>query len=703
MKKPELLSPAGDFDSLKSAVFAGADAVYFGGKSFNARVKAQNFDLNMKDAVAFAHLYNVKTYLTLNTLIENDEIEELIDTVKYALECGIDAFIVQDFGVVYILKNVFEDIEIHASTQMAINSLQGALIAEKMGIKRVVLSRETSLQDIKLIKDNTNLEIEYFIQGALCVGFSGNCYFSSCEFGKSGNKGECMQPCRLPYKAILKEKVIGQGYLLSAKDICMANKLKELLNAGVDSFKIEGRLRRSAYVSIATKVYREIIDNNYKVTNQNVQNLKKAFNRGDFTAGYFDGFDKIIDKDVQNHKGVYIGDVIGFNVGSKFNTISIKSNVNINKNDVIKFLYNNKESITITAVDIKKESNIYKITTTNKVQIGSKAHLICDYNLEKDSLNYVKRLPIDFKLYAFADKPIKLEYVFNEIKGEVTGSTCQKALNIPLSVESAKQSLQKLNDTYFYLNNLELYTDGVFVSKQELNNLRKIAVENIKNSFYKSKNIKINHNKLKCIKNFEKIKKSLEIGEKYTSGCDFFVIRPKNYNAFEFDKIKHENCYLYVPAFLSNQDFNIISNILDKYEDLGVYAENIAGLNFNRKTILGAKLNIKNIFAFKQLFNKNVVGVVLSPELLDERFNELNGQIQVPCFKSNFVNFDLITFIHCPIKTLYNNECKDCKYAENIIYKMDNGSEFVLNRYILSRCYFILTKKSLQNSQNIVY
>lgn len=727
----ELLAPAGNFNTLKTAVCAGADAVYFGGKGFNARVKADNFEMDLKDAVAFCHMHNVKAYFTLNTLIDNQQIANVLDCINLAISAGVDAFIVQDFGVLHILKNYYKNVEIHTSTQMAVNNYLGAIEAQKMGASRVVVSREISLEDIKLIKKNTNLQIEAFIQGALCVCFSGNCYLSSYMFGKSGNKGECLQPCRLPVKAFLKGKEIKRGYLLSAKDICMAQRLQELIDAGVDSFKIEGRLRRAGYVGQIVKTYRKIIDNE-KVENADLINIKKSFNRGDFTEGYLNGNNNIIYEHIQGHTGICIGKVVSFSRGKKFNVVKIKSSHNISKGDGLKFIDGNKELATITAVDIKSDGNIYTITTTASVKVGANVHLILDAESELVAESLIKKLNVDFTLIAKENQNLCLMYKFNNISGKVYGNLCNKAINAPLTKESAYSQLSKLNDTYFVLNKFEFVGDNVFVSKAELNSLRRCAIEQIEKNFYGSFDfLELESIKAKVLKDYNgaclqeqanaciacdnshaigyadacrqneaKLPAKLnfafaKLAENYNAinkSKEVIVIRPSNYQTYDFSKITNKNVYLYIPAFLRNQDIKVVNDILDANPNINVYAENIAALNYARKTILGAKLNLKNVFAIKQLLNNNVVGIVASAEISEENFTLLKKETKLPLYKILFSDIDLMTLVHCPIKMLFGNTCKDCKFQENIIYQMDNLKEFTLSRYKLANCYFVIRK-----------
>lgn len=312
----ELLAPAGDMEAFDVAVASGADAVYLGLDNFNARMKAQNFDCdNIAQVVSRAHFYGVKVYVTINTILQNCEFKELIELVKASIDAKVDAFLVQDLGVCKVLKETFDGICLHASTQLGVHNLYGAKVAEKAGFSRVVLSREAKLADIIEIKNNTNLEIEYFVQGALCIVFSGNCYLSSKEQGASGNRGLCKQMCRLPYRAEVQGKSC-DGYLLSARDLCLYSSLKELADAGVCSFKIEGRLRRNGYVACAVGVYRKALDEVEKGNSPTLDSiteneLKIAFSRGEFLKRAYldDGTPKVVEKRFNNHVGIKIGTV----------------------------------------------------------------------------------------------------------------------------------------------------------------------------------------------------------------------------------------------------------------------------------------------------------------------------------------------------------------------------------------------------------
>ena len=259
MKKPELLSPVGDFECLKAAVQNGADAVYFGAGNFNARARAANFSGEaLKDAIMYAKLRNVKTNLTLNTLIKNEEFEDAVKLAVNAYNLGIDAIIIQDLGLAKYLLEHHPKIVLHASTQMTVHNLSGVKQLENMGFSRVVLSRELNINEKKNIKQNTSAELEVFVHGALCISYSGQCLFSSIVGGRSGNRGLCAQPCRLPYELLdSKNTKIDSGYLLSPRDLCGIEFLPELIKSGIDCFKIEGRLKSPEYVGTVTRIYRK--------------------------------------------------------------------------------------------------------------------------------------------------------------------------------------------------------------------------------------------------------------------------------------------------------------------------------------------------------------------------------------------------------------------------------------------------------------
>ena len=282
----ELLAPAGSMEALRAAVCNGADAVYLGADTFNARMNARNFSAaDLQEAVVYCHVRGVKVHLTLNTLVLDREMPRAAELIRLAASCGVDAFIVQDLGVVALCRQLAPDVPIHASTQMSIHSLEGVMEAAALGCSRVVLARELPAEEIAHICKKSPVEIEVFVHGALCMCYSGQCYLSSVIGRRSGNRGQCAQPCRLPYGYGRFEST---RYPLSLKDNCLAGELDELRRMGVASIKIEGRMKRPEYVAIVTRAYRTVL-NGGKLTQADLQELETAFSRQGFTDGYFKG------------------------------------------------------------------------------------------------------------------------------------------------------------------------------------------------------------------------------------------------------------------------------------------------------------------------------------------------------------------------------------------------------------------------------
>ena len=294
-KRVELLAPCGSYESFLAAVNAGADAVYLGGREFGARAYAENFsEEELISAIRQAHLFGVKVYLTVNTLVKEQEFSRIYDYILPLYEAGLDGVIVQDMGVLVFLKARFPDLKFHASTQMTITGIYGAAYLKKAGCERIVPARELSLEEISSVKEKVPVEIEAFIHGAMCYCYSGQCLMSSVIGGRSGNRGKCAQPCRLPYKTAGKE-----GYFLSLKDMNTLEHLPELIEAGIDSFKIEGRMKKPEYVAGVVSVYRKYIDKYYE---------KGAVKRG----AYFDRKENILETEVKGDKKAECGS--GFEV-----------------------------------------------------------------------------------------------------------------------------------------------------------------------------------------------------------------------------------------------------------------------------------------------------------------------------------------------------------------------------------------------------
>ena len=285
----EILSPAGSFESLQAAVNYGADAVYVGGSRFSARSSARNFnDEELLEAVEYCHLRGVKLYVCTNTLLQEGELSGVMDFVRYAYKIGVDALIVQDVGLIRRIRQELPDFPLHGSTQMTVLNHQGVNTLAELGLERVVLAREVTGEGLRSIAQKTNTELEYFVHGALCISYSGQCLMSSILGGRSGNRGGCAQPCRLPYTLLKNGKPISETLpLMCPKDLCLAEQVQVLSKMGISSLKIEGRMKSPEYVAMVTQVYRQALTGN--VTDTDIDNMLKFFSRGGSCPGYFNG------------------------------------------------------------------------------------------------------------------------------------------------------------------------------------------------------------------------------------------------------------------------------------------------------------------------------------------------------------------------------------------------------------------------------
>ncbi len=690
MIKMELLAPAGNMESLKVAVYNGADAIYLGINEFNARNNIDGFTLdNLANAVDFAHLYNVKVYLALNILFKDTELQSALDIVSEANNIGVDAFIIQDLGLAYLIHKHYPTIELHASTQMAVHNLEGIRVLEKLGFKRVVLSRETSPEEIKRISQNSNMEIEFFTQGALCVGFSGNCYMCSHLVNKSGNRGVCQQFCRLPYKFKC-GKVETSGFLLSAKDIAMVDNIEQMANIGVSSLKIEGRARRPFYVAQACRVYRKILDR-LTYTDEDLDKLKIAFNR-DYTPAYFNGNNNIISK-IQGNNGLEIGVVKQVKLGKKFNEVFISSTYPLKGKSGLKFIYNGEELASIGAYDIKPSGNLFRLTTTSNIKTGSKVHIIQDDNLEKDVLSYVRKLPIAIDFFAKPEQNIKITATYDDVSVEVVGEICQSAKTISIDDETILKQLSRSD--VFEIVKFNCKVDNCYILNSTINKLRNEVYESLKNEIlrkYKKPelskiNIKFSNKTTKSsTKEFE-----FEVFEDINNikTCSNLIF---DYNTFniadikkfdEYCKSNNINGYIDLPNFATGRDVDLIKNSIEDTK-LGVVANNIYALTFDCKMIGGQFLNVYNSYTLKVLQELHSLDAVFVEELIDSEIKTLKTDLPL-CRREKAY----MTLLHCPFKQNLKCECKNCKYAE-ATYTINSGKIFKIKRKKTTSCIFLL-------------
>ncbi|MGX8796732.1 DUF3656 domain-containing U32 family peptidase [Fusibacter sp. JL298sf-3] len=480
----ELLAPAGNMEALKAAVSNGCDAIYLGMQKFGARAYSSNFDLEaLKEAVAYAHLRQVKIYVTMNTIVFENEVEEMQAQMDALNAIGVDGIIVQDLAAFdYIVKN-FVDMEAHCSTQMGIDDLDGTLLFKELGAKRVVLSREVEIEKVKEIRKQAKIPLEIFVHGALCVSYSGNCLMSGLIGYRSGNRGRCVGSCRKTYELIdtTTETILGKNYILSTKDLNTIDHIDAL--KGIDSLKIEGRMKEPAYVANVVSRYRMALDG--EITPEDKENLSKTFNRT-FTKGY------LFHEDQKEITNISRPNNSGYEVGWISKRIQDKYEITLsrplNQNDIIRISHGD-EDVNLTVVKlydregqlINRAETVCYIKVKEKLSKGDRVYISKDYAyykaLEGSMEQEFRRFDLDIKVYAYPGSKLVIEaaglgcqylYESDEVLGE--------AINNPTTEEQVVKQFSRVNDTVFRLNGVAFEAGNAFVPAKLLNVARREIV-----------------------------------------------------------------------------------------------------------------------------------------------------------------------------------------------------------------------------------
>ena len=669
MEKVEILAPAGSMESLVAAINKGADAVYLGGNKFSARAYASNFDNdNMLKAVDYAHSYDVKIYVTLNTILKENEIEEAVRYVGYLYEIGVDALIIQDLGLLKRIKEDFPLMEVHASTQMTIHNGEAAVYFKDKGFHRIVLSREMTLEEIKYISKDLGIETEMFVHGAICVAYSGQCLMSSMIGGRSGNRGRCAQPCRMEYTLRGEKSGETKGHLLSPKDMCTIEDVEDIVETGVYSLKIEGRMKRAEYVAGVVDNYKKAVNKvlyNKKYDEQaGKRQLLQLFNRSGFTNAYLK---KNTGKDMMSfnspkNSGISLG------VVDKSGDIVIKEDLAVGDGiryrdkgfTLSKIVHNGNEvksakrgdKVKLYPVDYKKGDELFK--SLNKQLFDE---------LEEYLKPYTKKIPLNAVVNFTVDKPVAIKINYKGNDYEVLGEVVQKAEKRPLDQERIKEALKKSGEVAFKIENIEFenFEDG-FMRVSDLNNLRRDIIEKITKevcrSYRRKRPAKGDKSKVSsektnveiicsCItkeqvealiemkieniavdlfsreKNSVKKKDLLELAEKYKD-INFYV-KTSTIVKGEFNKVVNtiEEVSSYIKGIITS-NVGIISKFKDKLYIIGDYKLNIVNsqsLAFYQEDVdvptLSLELNRGEIKSLMKNANGNAAMVVYGkPELM---------------------------------------------------------------------------------------
>lgn len=699
----ELLVPVGNMDSLKAAVMNGADAIYLGGKRFGARAFAGNFnDEEMISAIHFAHLYGVKIYVTVNTVVFESELEDVYNYCLFLHKTGVDALIVQDLGLMSLLKRRLPNLEIHASTQVHNVSESGLRILEDLNVKRVVFARELSLATIDSYK--TSMEKEIFIHGALCVSYSGECLFSSVLLGRSGNRGECAQVCRLPYKLLENDQLVktDSKYLLSTKELKTVSKFKEIMDSSVKSLKIEGRMKSPEYVACVTRLYRNLIDYYYGKDDLRIseyeEDLKVIFNR-QYTYGYLFNAtnDEIINIHTSNHVGVHLGKV--FKVTNKYIYIKLDSQLNqgdgirINEtNDgmIVNFLYD--ESLKLTSVC----KNSAVIDKKIKASFGDSVNKTSDITV----INKYRELPVrkvDIDVtFTHNENHAILEITdgINVVKKEADIVFPSK--NISIKKEDIIKQLSKLGNTPFKIANISVGEfESKFINIKDLNAIRRNAVEELISIRENSKKevIEMDDNK-ETYKNSLEEKLTLSVlvrDEEQLLKCltyfdRIYVIDRNLYNLYKDNpKIYYRGSRIYEKTNIKNTLATELGEIYDgaKISDYFLNITNHETLDYLSKYV-----------------DINALSIELEDDNIERIMKHNNYNVEMLLYST----FELMITKYCPVNRVANKDTVCTKCMKNEYKLVDrNGSKYPIKSDVKNHLTHILDSKVTNNIEKLKY
>lgn len=722
MRDVELLAPVGSFEALKAAVQNGANAVYLGGKDFGARASANNFDRDeLKDAVKYAHIRGVQVFVTTNTLRKENEIEDFLEYVKFLYDIDVDAIILQDIGMARLIKRELPDFELHASTQMVAHSLEDVKYLEGVGFDRVVLAREVTVEEIKYICDNCKADIEVFVHGALCVCYSGQCLMSSMIGNRSGNRGRCAQPCRQRYELVdvyTGEVVNSNGdYLLSPKDLSTIEEIDKIIDAGVHSLKIEGRMKRPEYVATVIDGYRKTIDeylatNKLNVSDETINDLYTIFNRK-FTKGLLlgDVGKDMMNSQLPNNQGLYVGTVVDYNKKAKrlkiklANTLKKGDGINLGggtigriiKNGNIETIGYKGETIELDFVGEARKGQIVFKTSDSELMDRVQATFTQDKELVKNIID----AKITIKL---GQKPI---LTLKDRHGNEATIECDKiveeAMKVALSKEKVEAQLRKLGNTPYELDLLEIeLDDNVSLPVSLLNQMRRDCIElldkeriSIKNRKYKDKVVKYkpvqyNRNKKQEIsvkvKNLEQLESALE--------CNIDRIYYEDTNSIDKAMslaMKYNKKVIYsAPRIIRNKEYNHLA----KANNAGVASVQVGNYG-SIDYFKGKELNIDyylNAFNSETINYYKEIGadtLCISQEL---NINEIKETIKYTDINIESVVYGytpLMITEYCPMGVIVRDCKKDKRVAKckESIYVLRNskGDEFRVSQDIFCR------------------
>ncbi len=733
----ELLAPAGTWEAFVAAVENGANAVYLAGKNFGARAYADNFDEEtLPKAVHYAHLHSVAIHVTVNTVVDDSELADLKKYLLYLYNTEVDAIIVQDLGVAALAHSLVPNLTLHASTQMSVNTLEGVQMLAKLGFKRVVLARETSLEDIKYICQNSPIEIETFIHGAICVCYSGECLMSSLIGGRSGNRGRCAQPCRLPYELVnekgenLLAGTDAGHYLLSPRDLKTIELIPELIEAGVTSFKIEGRMKKPEYVAIVVQNYRKAIDDYLKQKpfplEQANKELSQIFNR-DFTTAYLKrhlGKNMISDKR-PNNRGLLVGRVLSYNPRQQLAEIKLSEALSIGdkldfwvkvggrvNTDITKIFYHEKP-----VKEARAGQTVY-VPLDQAVHPHDRVFKILDAKLwqKAHAFQETTGIPLSMHITAQVNKPLQLQLI-DEQGNQVTVTS---DFIVPLALKRATteadvhKQLNRLGNSGYFLKKLicSLSAD-IMLPASVLNKLRRDGIDKLNDlrlqnyhhahidhtdKFYQLRKRTLPLPKraelVVCVDTLEKAKTALQ------NGAPHLLLHLASYHhrmltlaecrsIVELAQAKHVPLSLALPRILNVRQQTFLFQFLEKllvFPFQTIYAQTLAQIKlcrqFSHPIWADTSLNVFNNAAIDALQTENISGIVLSPELNLNQLKNIIRHTDLPMECLVYGNLELMISEYCSIGSflgeLDTGKCKMPCDKGHYFFKDRKGEKFPL-------------------------
>ena len=689
MNKTEILAPVGNIEMLYAGIAAGADAFYLALDDFGARAYAKNFTLeNIEEIIDYAHFFDRKVFITMNTLLKDSEIDRAIEYLEKLYQFGVDGILIQDIGFYSIIKDQVPGLDLHASTQMAVRDYYGAKALMDLGFKRIVIARETPIEEIRKIA-KLPCEKEVFVHGSLCVSFSGECLMSSYFGERSANRGRCAGPCRQKYDLINDGKVLGNDYYLNMKDLNVIDNIDELIELGIDCLKIEGRMKTPEYVYNTVLAYR----NKLYHGSYNREKLRDITNRG-YTKGFIFGQKKdyILKENDIKHRSVG-------KVSLKNNKKAFIANSDLSKGDNLEVRTERNKKLPLTLTRNLKKGQIFVLNQYKDAKIDSDILMLNAENIKEElisGLDSYKNLPVKLYFTAHINKNARLKITYKDIEVEVQSDDfIEKSQKISIDKDDIRENLDRFNDEIFKAEEIAItIDDGIFIRKKTINKLRRDGISLLKEKLaspYKRDQITIKKAKLsdtreiKAEKNAELM--TNDINPSLLTGFDNLYI--KSYD----QKYKDFNLYLDLDSHMDYQ----IESLLEKLKEnsiKGVIFNNYRDLAFTEdfknagiKIRIGRYLNVINSYAF-DFYSDFAEKIESSVENTLDNINENSKRYPVEAFA--FGRIELMNMVHCPFSTIKKcglKGCETCKFREGELVNINKDRMKIIRNNSISKIY----------------